>query len=84
MRVHAAGDLALHPRRDQNRAQLGQRLHAGGDVGDIAVNLACRIEHRRPRFQPGAGGEDRLAGAFILAVPQRGSPSRVVVCQLVT
>ena len=84
MRVHAAGDLALHPRRDQNRARLGQRLYPRRDVGHVAVNLAGCIHDRRAGFQPDAGGEDRLAGAFILAVPQRGSPSRVVVCQLVT
>ena len=27
------GDLPLHPRRDQNRARLGQRLHPRSDVG---------------------------------------------------
>ena len=49
------GDLALHPRRDQHRAGLGQRLDAGRDVGDVAVNLAGRIDHRRPGFEPDAG-----------------------------
>ena len=51
-----AGDLALHPRRDQNRARLGQRLHPRRDVGDVAVNLARRIDHRRTGFEADAGG----------------------------
>ena len=63
-----AGDLALHPRRDQNRARLGQRLHPRRDVGDVAVNLARRIDHRRAGFEADAGGEHRLAGAGVLAV----------------
>ena len=63
-----AGDLALHPRRDQNRARLGQRLHPRRDVGDVAVNLARRIHHRRTGFETDAGDELRLAGAGVLAV----------------
>ena len=63
-----AGDLALHPRRDQNRARLGERLHPRRDVGDVAVNLARRIDHRRTGFEPDAGGKLRLTGAGILAV----------------
>ena len=63
-----SGDLALHPRRDQNRAGFGQRLHPRRDVGDVAVNLARRIHHRRAGFEPDAGGERRLAGAGVLAV----------------
>ena len=47
-----AGDLALHPRGDQNRARLSQRLHPGHDVGDIALNLAGRIHHCRAGFEP--------------------------------
>ena len=35
-----AGDLALHPRRDHDRARLGQRLHPRRDVRHIAENLA--------------------------------------------
>jgi hypothetical protein len=31
-----AGDLALHPRGDQNRARLSQRRRLGRDVGNIA------------------------------------------------
>ena len=68
LRDEQAGDLALHPRRDQHRARLGQRLHPRRDVGDVAVNLARRIDHRRTGFQPDAGGKLRLAGAGILAV----------------
>ena len=62
------GDLALHPRRDQDRARLGQRLHPRRDISDVAVNLACRIHHRRTGFEADAGGKLRLAGASILAV----------------
>jgi hypothetical protein len=47
-----AGDLALHPRGDQNRARLSQRLHPGRDVGDIALNLVGRIHHCRAGFEP--------------------------------
>ena len=46
-----AGDLALHPRRDHDRARLGQRLHPRRDVRRIAVNLARRIDHHRPQFR---------------------------------
>jgi hypothetical protein len=35
-----AGDLALHPRRDHDRARLGQRLCPRRDVRHIAENLA--------------------------------------------
>ena len=63
-----SGDLALHPRRDQDRARFGQRLHPRRDVGDVAVNLAGGIDHRRAGFEPDAGGKFRLAAAGILAV----------------
>ena len=62
------GDLALHSRRDHDRARLGQRLHPRRDIGDVAVNLARRIDHHRAGFDPDAGGELRLAAAGILAV----------------
>ena len=52
-----AGDLALHSRGDQHRARLGQRLHPRGNVGDVAVNLAGRIYHRRAGFEPDAGAQ---------------------------
>ena len=63
-----ASDLALHPRGDQNRAGLGQRLHPRRDVGDIAVNLAGRIHHRRAGFESDASDKLRLAGVFVPAV----------------
>ena len=63
-----AGDLALHPRRDHDRARLGQRLHPRRDVGRVAVNLARRIDHYRAGFDADAGGERRLARAGVLAV----------------
>ena len=63
-----AGDLLLHPRRDQDRTRLCQRLHARGDVGDVPLNLACRIDHCRTGFEADACGQLRLAGAGVLAI----------------
>jgi hypothetical protein len=63
-----ARDLALNPRRDQNRAGLGQRLHPRRDVGDVPVNLARRVHHCRTGFETDAGGKFRLAGTRVLAV----------------
>jgi hypothetical protein len=57
-----------HPRGDQNRAGLGHRLHPRRDVGDIAVNLAACIHHRRAGFEPDASDKLRLARTGILAV----------------
>jgi hypothetical protein len=65
------GDLALHPRGDQYRAGLGQRLHAGRDIRHVAVNLARRIHHRGAGVEPDAGGKLRLASAGILAIELR-------------
>ena len=62
------GDLALHPRGDQNRARLGQRLHPRRDIGDVAENLARRIHHRGTGFEADAGDKLRLAGDRVLAV----------------
>ena len=61
-------DLPLHPRRDQNRARLGQRLHPRSDVGSVAEDLAGRVHNYRTSFEPDAGGECRLARTGILAV----------------
>jgi hypothetical protein len=61
-------DLTQHLRRDQHRARLGQRLHPRRDVGDVAVNLSGRIDHRRSGFKTEAGGQLRLAAAGVLAV----------------
>ena len=63
LRHEQPGDLALHPRRDQDRARLGQRLDPRRDVGDVAVNLAGLIHHRRTDFQPDANDKLRLDGA---------------------
>jgi hypothetical protein len=63
-----AGDLALHPRRDQNRARFGQRLNPRRSVGGIAEDLARRIHHHRTSFDADAAGERRLARTGILAV----------------
>ena len=62
------GDLPLHPRRDHDRARLGQRLHARRDVGRVAENLARRIDHDRPGFNPDARGKLWLARAGVLAL----------------
>jgi hypothetical protein len=63
-----AGDLLLHPRRDQDGTGLGQRLHPRGDIRDVAVDLAYRIHHRGAGVEPDARGELGLAAAIILAV----------------
>src|SRR6516164_2831461 len=62
------GDLPLYPRRHHHRTRLGQRLHPRRDVGDIAVNLAGRIDHRRAGFEPDASDKLWLAGTGIPAV----------------
>ena len=62
------GDLTLHPRRDQDRARLGQRLHPRGNVGDVAINLAARIEDGGTGFKADAGDELRLGRSGILAI----------------
>ena len=36
-----AGDLALHPRCNHDRARLGQRLRTRRDVRHVAENLAA-------------------------------------------
>ena len=62
------GDLALHPRRDQDRTWLGQRLHPRGNVGDVAINLAGRVEHGRAGFKADTGDEFRLGRSGVLAI----------------
>ena len=63
-----ARDLALHPRRNHDRARLGQRLHPRRDIWHVAENLARRIHHHRPGFDRDARGQRRLARAGVLAV----------------
>ena len=70
-RHEQSGDLALHPRRDQHRAWLGERLHTRGDVRYVPVDFSGRIHHRWTSLKANAGGEHRLAGAGILAVKLR-------------
>ena len=62
------GDLTLHARGDQDGARLGQRLHPRGNVGDIAINLAARIEDGGAGFKADAGDELRLGRTRILAI----------------
>ena len=53
--------LMLNSRSNQDRAGLSQRLHSRRDVGDVTVDLACRIQYRRTGFQTDAGQQFRLA-----------------------
>ena len=53
------GDLTLHPPGDQDRARLGQRLHARSNVGDVAIDLAARIKDGGAGFKADAGDEFR-------------------------
>ena len=62
------GDLTLHLRRDQDRARLGQRLHARGDVGDVAIDFAARVENGRAGFKADAGDEFGLGRSGVLAI----------------
>ena len=62
------GDLALHPRGDQNRPRLSQRLHPRREVGRVAENFARRIHHNRSGVEADAGVERRLAGGSVPAV----------------
>jgi hypothetical protein len=44
-----AGDLPLHPRCDDDRCRLGQRMRPRGDVRHITEYFADGIDHHRPR-----------------------------------
>jgi hypothetical protein len=63
-----ARDLALHARGDQHRSRLGEGLHARGDIGRIAENLARGIHHDRPGRNSNARDEFGADGAEVLAV----------------
>jgi hypothetical protein len=63
-----ASDLTLYPRRDQDRARLGQCLHTRRSVRRIAVNLSCRVDHYRAGFDTDARVERWLARAGVLTV----------------
>jgi hypothetical protein len=67
-RNEQAGDLALQLRRDQDRARLGQRLHARGNVGDVAINLAARVENGGAGFKTDAGDKLWLGCSGVLAI----------------
>ena len=62
------GDLTLHPRRDQDRAWLGQRLHPRGDIGDVTINLAAGVQYSGPGFKANTGDEFRLGRSGVLAI----------------
>ena len=73
MRAAILGDeqpsrLTLHTSRDHDRARLGQRLDASGDVGRIAEHLARRIDQHRPALDADAGDKLRAPEAGVLAV----------------
>jgi hypothetical protein len=55
------GDLALHPRRDHDRARFGQRLRPRRDIRHVAEDFARRIDHHRPRIDRNARGPSRGA-----------------------
>ena len=63
-----AGHLTLHPSRDHDRARLGQRLHARGDIGRVAEDFSGRIHHHRPALDADAGHKLRPARAGVLVV----------------
>ena len=46
------GDLTLHLRRDQDRARLGQRLHARGNVGDVSIDFPAASRTAGPDSRP--------------------------------
>ncbi len=68
LRDEQAGDMALHPRGDHDRARLGESLDPGGDIGRVAKNLAGPIDHDGAGLDPDASGELRQAGAGVCAV----------------
>jgi hypothetical protein len=58
--------LALHPRRDHDRARFGHNLRPRCDVRHVAENLACRVDHRRPGVDGDARGKRRLSSNAFL------------------
>ena len=62
------GDLPLHPPRYQYRARLGQRLHPRGNVGDVATNLAARVEDGGTGLKADTGDEFWFARSGVLAI----------------
>ena len=67
-RDEEAGDLTLHLCGDQDRARLGQRLHARCNVGDVAINLAARVENGRTGFKTDAGDKLWLGSSGVAAI----------------
>jgi hypothetical protein len=58
----------VHPRRDHDRARLGQRLRPGRDVWHVAEYFARCIQHHRPGIDCNASCQHRLARASVLPV----------------
>ena len=67
-RYKQPGDLTLHLGREQDRAGLGQRLHPRGNVGDIAIDFAARVENGWAGFKANTGDEFRLGRSGVLAI----------------
>ena len=44
-----AGDLALHPRCDNDATRLGQRLRPRRYIRHVTENFTHRVDHNRPR-----------------------------------
>ena len=63
-----AGNLALHPRRYDDRAWLSQRLRSCRGVGCVPVNFASGIDHYWTCFDADARVERRLARVCVLSV----------------
>jgi hypothetical protein len=45
-----AGDLALHPRCDNDATRLGQRLRPRRYIRHVTENFTRRVDHNRPRI----------------------------------
>ena len=62
------GDLAVHAGRDRDFPRRGGALHARGDVGRLAIDLAGGVHYDPPALEPDAGGELRRAGRGVARV----------------
>jgi hypothetical protein len=54
----------VHPRRDHDRARLGQRLRPGRDVWHVAEYFARCIQHHRPGIDCNASWEKQADGTW--------------------
>ena len=63
-----ARDLPVHGARDPYFSGRGGALHARGDVGRFAIDLACGVDHDPTAVEPDAGGEFGRAGRGVTRV----------------